>query len=334
MTVFWVGFLVLVVILLALDLGVFHRDAHAVSLKEATGWTFVWITLGLSFTGFVWAMFEYGWGGAQVVDGRGQPMELTSGGGTIAATRYVTAYLLEKSLSVDNIFVIALVFGQFKVAAVHRHRVLFWGVLGAIVMRGAMLLSGVWLLQKFEWLFYVFGAYLIYTGLKLFVPEKGEVEGEDPGPESGFIGRLRRWFNVAPDEVDHGGHFFVRVDGKRMMSKLGLCLIVIEWMDLVFALDSIPAVLAVAPDSFIVFTSNIFAILGLRSLYFVLENAIHKFGEIRYALAIILTFIGVKLVIHSWVHVPNWISLSLIVVSLTVAVGISMARQRARASER
>jgi len=329
MTLFWVGFLVLVVILLALDLGVFHRNPHEVSIKEATGWTIVWITMGLAFSGFVYLMFENGWGGAMVYGDDGQ---MIPNAGGEAAAKYVTAYLLEKSLSVDNIFVIALVFKQFKVAPMHRHRVLFWGVLGAIIMRGIMLIGGVMLLRKFDWLFYVFGAYLIYTGLKLFAPEK-EDDDDEEGPSDGFIGKLRKFLNVAPDSVDHQGKLLVKVDGKTMISVLGLCLVVVEWMDIVFALDSIPAVLAVAPEPFIVFTSNIFAILGLRSLFFVLEKAIHKFAELKYALAIILTFIGVKLVGHGYFKVPNWASLTVIVVCLAVAIGISLLRQKARASE-
>lgn len=328
MTLFWLGFLLLVAILLALDLGVFHRNPHAVSLKEATGWTLVWITLGMAFSGFVYLMFDNGWGGAAV---HGEDGALIPNAGGEAAAKYITAYLLEKSLSVDNIFVIALVFQQFKVAPEHRHRVLFWGVLGAIVMRGIMLIGGVMLLRQFDWLFYVFGAYLIYTGLKLFAPDK---EGDDEeGPSHGFIGKLRRLLNVAPDHVDHHGKLFVKVDGKTMISVLGLCLVVVEWMDIVFALDSIPAVLAVAPEPFIVFTSNIFAILGLRSLFFVLERAIHKFAELKYALAVILTFIGVKLVGHGYFHVPNWASLTVIVVCLAAAITISLARQKARADE-
>lgn len=330
MTLFWVGFLVLVAILLALDLGVFHRNAHEVSIKEATSWTVVWITLGLAFSGFVYLMFENGWGGAMV---HGRNGEMIPNAGAAAASKYLTAYLLEKSLSVDNIFVIALVFKQFKVAPIHRHRVLYWGVLGAIIMRGIMLIGGVMLLRRFDWLFYVFGAYLIYTGLKLFLPEKEDDEDGEEGPSDGFIAKLRRFLKVAPDSVDHQGKFFVKVEGKTMLSVLGLCLIVVEWMDIVFALDSIPAVLAVAPEPFIVFTSNIFAILGLRSLFFVLEKAIHKFAELKYALAVILTFIGIKLVGHGYFHIPNWASLTLIVVCLTAAIGVSLLRQKARASE-
>ncbi len=327
----WIGFLALVGVMLALDLGVFHKDGHEVSAREALVWTVVWIALGLSFSGFVWLVYEHGWFGASVLDEHGRPLPPGDGHGMIALTRYLTAYLLEKSLSVDNIFVIALVFGQFGVAPVHRHRVLFWGVLGAIVMRGAMLLGGLWLLHKFAWLFYVFGAYLAVTGIRLFLPEKAEAE-EDTG--EGLAQKLKRWLRVAPDSPSTEGKFFTRHEGRRALTTLGLTLIVIEWTDLVFALDSIPAVLAVAPEPFIVFTSNIFAILGLRTLYFVLENAIHKFGEIRYALAIILTFIGAKMFAHEWVHVPNWVSLTLIVSCLGVAIGISWLRQRVRSQER
>ncbi|HJK93515.1 MAG TPA: TerC/Alx family metal homeostasis membrane protein [Polyangiaceae bacterium LLY-WYZ-15_(1-7)] len=326
----WGGFLVLVAIMLAIDLGVFHKEAHAVSAREALGWTAVWITLGLSFTGFVWAVYEHGWFGAHLLDDAGQPLPHEPGQGLTAAARYVTAYLLEKSLSVDNIFVIALVFDRFGVAPIHRHRVLFWGVLGAIVMRGAMLLGGLWLLHHFTWLFYVFGGYLAFTGFKMLLPEKGE---EEESHGEGFTAKLRRWLHVAPDEVEHHGHFFVELDGKRVLSALGLTLIVIEWTDLVFALDSIPAVLAVAPEPFIVFTSNIFAILGLRSLYFVLERAIHEFRELKVALAIVLMFIGAKMFAHEWFHVPNWISLTVIVSTISIAIGLSLVRRRLREEE-
>ncbi len=330
MITLWIGFLALVGVMLALDLGVFHREEHEVSAKEALVWTAVWVALGVAFSGFIWLVYEHGWFGMTVIDEHGRPLPPAEGNGLIAVTRYLTAYLLEKSLSVDNIFVIALVFGQFKVAPIHRHRVLFWGVFGAIVMRGLMLLGGLWLLHRFSWLFYVFGAYLAVTGLRLFLPEKAEEEQHSEG----LTEKLKRWFRVAPEEHSPAGKFFTRYEGKRALTSLGLALIVIEWTDLVFALDSIPAVLAVAPEPFIVFTSNIFAILGLRTLYFVLENAIHKFGEIRYALAIILTFIGVKMFAHEWIHVPNWVSLTLIVSALTIAIGVSWLRQRARADER
>jgi tellurite resistance protein TerC len=331
----WVGFLALVAVMLALDLGVFHKDAHEVSAKEALGWTAVWITLGLSFTAVIYFMYENAWFGAQLLDDDGIPVDDGQPHGGPAAMRYLTAYLLEKSLSIDNIFVIALVFQRFDVPRIDRHRVLFWGVLGAIVMRGAMLLGGLWLLHKFTWLFYVFGAYLVFTGIKLLFPEKEE--SDDPKEDSGptFTDRLKKWFHVAPDDTPNAkGHFFVKVDGKRAITSLGLALIVIEWTDLVFALDSIPAVLAVAPEPFIVFTSNIFAILGLRSLYFVLETAVQKFHELRYALAVVLAFVGAKMILHHWVKIPTLISLAVIVGSIGLAVGVSLLRQRARRVER
>ena len=328
----WVGFLVLVAAMLALDLGVFHKNAHEVHAKEALGWTAAWITLGVSFTVVIYFMYEHHWFGAVLFDDNGVPLPATKGHGGPAATRYLTAYLLEKSLSIDNIFVIALVFQRFGVARIDRHRVLFWGVLGAIVMRGAMLLGGLWLLHKFDWLFYIFGAYLVFTGIKLLFPEK-EAEVSEGGGGGGFIERLKRWFHVAPDAEAHRGHFFTRFEGRRAITNLGLALIVIEWTDLVFALDSIPAVLAVAPEPFIVFTSNIFAILGLRSLYFVLETAVQKFKELRYALAVVLAFIGTKMILHHWVKIPTWISLGVIVLAIGGAVWVSVVRQRVRSGE-
>lgn len=321
----WAGFLVAVLVMLALDLGLFHKEAHVVSVKEALGWSAVWITIGILFSGVVWVVYENGYFGAQLLDARGNPVEPGPGHGFTAAARYLTAYLLEKSLSVDNLFVISLVFTQFKVAQVHRHRVLFWGVLGAIVMRGAMLLGGLWLLQQFHWLFYVFGGYLAYTGIKLFFEE----EEEDEAPTDGaFMRFMKRIFRVAPEGTEHNGKFIIRVEGKRMLSMLGLALVMVEWSDVVFALDSIPAVLAVAPEPFIVFTSNILAILGLRSLYFVLENAVNRFEHLRYALAVILTFIGVKMLAHQWFHVPNWVSLGLIVGCLTLAIVVGLMKER------
>ncbi len=330
----WVGFLAIVAVMLALDLGVFHKNAHEVSAKEALGWTAVWITLGVSFTVVIYFMYENAWFGAELLDDEGIPIDDGQPHGGRAAMRYLTAYLLEKSLSIDNIFVIALVFQRFQVPRIDRHRVLFWGVLGAIVMRGAMLLGGLWLLHKFTWLFYVFGAYLVFTGIKLLFPEKEEEEhDEDSGPT--FTDRLKKWLHVAPDDTPDAGHrFFVRIDGKRAITSLGLALIVIEWTDLVFALDSIPAVLAVAPEPFIVFTSNIFAILGLRSLYFVLETAVQKFKELRYALAVVLAFVGAKMILHHWVKIPTLISLAVILVSIGLAVGVSLIRQRVRRGER
>lgn len=325
MTVLWAGFFVLVAVLLALDLGVFHRTARAVSAREALGWTGFWIALGTSFTGVVYLVFETGYGGMTMLapDGTRLP---AGGHGAVAATRYLTAYLLEKSLSVDNIFVIALVFQQFAVPEEHRHRVLFWGVFGAIVMRGGMLLGGLWLLHRFSWLFYVFGVYLVFTGVKLLRPGAHD----EPEETGGLAERLRGWLRCAPPGVGKPGAFVTRVEGRRALTTLGLALIVIEWTDLVFALDSIPAVLAVAPEPFIVFTSNIFAILGLRSLYFVLENAVKEIQEIQLALAVILIFIGGKMALHQVVHIPNGASLAVIVVALSVAIGVGLYRRRLR----
>lgn len=324
----WVGFFALVAVMLALDLGVFNKNDHAPSTRESLLWTAAWITIGTAFSGVVYFLFENGF--MHLLDESGNIIENPESPGLRAATRYITAYLLEKSLSVDNIFVIALIFQRFKIEPKYRHRVLFWGVLGAVVMRAAMLLGGLWLLHRFEWLFYVFGAYLAYTGFKLLLPEKPPSE-EEMGEGNK---RIRRWLRVAPKEVPHEGHFLTRIDGKRMLTALGLALLTIEWTDLVFALDSIPAVLAVAPEPFIVYTSNIFAILGLRSLYFVLDNAVSKFHELRYALAAILMFVGAKMIAHEWIHVPNWISLVLIISVLTLAIVVSLARARVRAEER
>jgi tellurite resistance protein TerC len=297
---FWFGFFAFVAVLLALDLGVLHRSPQAPSLKSATYWTIAWMALGFSFTGFVYLMYEQAWLGATLID------PSTSPGGD-AALMFVSAYLLEYALSVDNIFVISLLFHSFRVPVKYQHRVLFWGILGAIVFRLVMLAGGAYLANKFDWIFYIFGGYLAFQGVKLLRPE-----GDDEAAhEKSFAVRtLRRVVRVV--DGDHGGKFSVRVDGKFALTTVAVCLVSIELTDIVFALDSIPAVLSVSKDIFIMVTSNIFAILGLRSLYFVLAGAMDKFKYLKLALAILLIVIGAKMILHGHVHVPHALSLGVI----------------------
>ncbi len=312
------GFVVLVFGLLALDLGVFHRDAHAVSLREGLIWTAVWITLGLSFSVVIFFVYDQHWFGAEL---SARPAQILHGGHQ-AALQYVTAYLVEKSLSVDNVFVIAVVFGSFGIEPRHQHRVLFWGIVGALLMRAAMIAGGLWLLSLFAWVFYVFGAYLAFTGLKLM--RAGDA-AHDPG-SGRVVSFAKRILRIAPGE--HGGRFTKIHEGRRRLTVLALVLLVVEWTDLVFALDSIPAVLAVSGEPFIVFTSNIFAILGLRSLYFVLADAMGRFDKLRYGLAALLVFVGAKMLLHEVIHVPNVISLAVILVILAVSVAWSLRSSR------
>lgn len=311
----WIGFFALIIMLLVLDLGVFHRKSHAISIREAMGWTLFWIALGLAFCGPVYLIYEHHWFGASIAPAGG----LVTGGAQ-AVVRYITAYLLEKSLSVDNIFVISMLFTSFRVPAQHQHRVLFWGIVGALMARGAMIAGGVWLVHSFSWIFYVFGAYLGYAGIKLLVSKHDE---EGSGPESSWSTRLlRRVLPVASG--DHGGRFTTRVDGKFAFTELMLALVAVELTDVVFAVDSIPAVLAITTEPFIVVTSNVFAILGLRSLYFVLADMISRFRYLKLALAGLLIYIGVKMILHTWVKIPNLVSLGVVLGVLVLGVVASL----------
>jgi len=310
----WLGFTALIVALLMLDLGVFHRQARELTWREAGVWTLVWIAVGLAFTGVVYMIYEGHWFGARLSHAHGI-------GGGDAALLYLTGYVLEESLSVDNIFVIALVFRAFRVDPRYRHRVLFWGIVGAVLLRAGMILGGSWLVHHFSWVFYIFGAYLTYTGISLF----GDKADEDP-EQSRFVRLARRLLPVAPG--DHGSALTVSENGRRMLTRLGLVLIVVEGTDVIFALDSIPAILAITTDSFIVFTSNIFAILGLRSLYFVLESMMGRFRHLKVALAFVLLFIGVKMLLHDVYVLPNLISLAVILGAVTIGVLASLLSEK------
>ena len=312
----WVGFIAFVVLMLALDLGVFHRKAHVVTVKEAVVWSIVWATLGLSFAVFVYFGYENQWlglgGSIDAVDG-------VVNTGTTAVVKYLTGYVVEKSLSVDNVFVIAMIFSFMAVPAIYQHRVLFWGILGALVMRGAMIALGATLIAEFHWVLYVFGAFLVITGIKMLV-----LKTDHSDPNKNIIVRLARRFFPITSRF-HGQHFVVRagapasceseypgaatlpdeaVDrarpGTLMLTPLALALIVVEATDLVFAVDSIPAIFAITADPFLVFTSNVFAILGLRSLYFALGGMLDRFRYLKLSLALVLMVVGVKMLVAEW----------------------------------
>jgi tellurite resistance protein TerC len=298
---FWLGFFALVALLLFLDLGVLHRKAAEPTLKSAAWWTAAWVCLGLAFAGIVYLIYEHAWFGAEM-KGAGAAAD-----GSDAAITYVSAYLLEQALSIDNIFVMSLLFNSFRVPVKYQHRVLFWGILGAIVFRIAMLGGGAYLAHRFTWIFYVFGAYLAWQGVKL-LREGDEDDGEHD--KSLAVRALRRFVRIV--DGDHGGKFTVKIDGRRALTTVAVCLVVIELTDIVFALDSIPAVLSVSQDTFIMVTSNIFAIMGLRSLYFVLAGAMSKFKYLKIALAVLLILIGAKMVAHDVYAMSHVVSLVLI----------------------
>src|SRR5579872_7059880 len=295
--VLWIGFNLFVLAMLALDLGVFNRKAHVVSWREAVVWSSVWIGLALTFNAVV-----YVWQGPDV------------------GLQFLTGYLIEKSLSVDNIFVFVLLFTTFGVPAAYQHRVLFWGVLGALVMRGALIGVGAALIASFSWVLYIFGAFLVITGIRMARPSAHEVH-----PERNPVVRLaRRLFPVT--ETFEGARFLVRRNSRTYATPLLIALVLIETTDLVFALDSIPAIFSITLDPFIVYTSNVFAILGLRSLYFLLAGAIQRFRYLKYGLAAVLVLVGVKMLIADIYHMPITLSLGLIADFLAIAIVASLVR--------
>ena len=329
MTWLWLGFFALVLIMLALDLGVFHRKAHEISLREALGWTTFWVVLGLSFSGLVYLMYEHHWGGAG---------EFTSGPkqgtphlhGLDAMVLYLTGYLLEESLSVDNLFVISLLMTSMRVPGKYQHRLLFWGILGALVFRGTMITGGVWLVNRFTWTFYIFGGFLVISGVRMLFA------GDDAEPEpeaSWFFRMIQKVIPIAKQQ--HGSRFLARENGKIVFTYLAVALLAIELTDIVFAVDSVPAILAVTTEPFIVITSNVFAILGLRSLYFVLAGMMSKFRYLKTALSILLVVIGGKMLAHDVYQVPNLISLAVVVgvVGIGVATSFFVDRREIRRSQ-
>jgi tellurite resistance protein TerC len=295
-TALWIGFSLFILFMLGLDLGLFNRKAHTITYREATIWSVVWITLASIFAGIV---FWYQ--------------------GSQRGLEFVTGYLIELSLSVDNLFVFLLIFSYFKVPARYQHRVLFWGVMGALVMRLTMIFVGAALINRFNWIIYIFGAFLVYTGIRMFRQEDTDIQ-----PEENVVVRLVTRY-IPLTRTYEGEHFFTRVDGKLTGTLLLLVLVIVEVTDLVFAVDSIPAIFAITTNTFIVYTSNVFAILGLRSMYFLLAGVVEKFHYLKMGLAIVLTFIGAKmLVVAVGIHIPIWISLVFVGVVLLSSVAASL----------
>jgi tellurite resistance protein TerC len=300
----WIGFNLFVLVMLAIDLGVFHRKAHTVSLKEASIWSVVWITLALAFNAGLYFLR------------RPDP-----------ALQFFTGWLLEKSLSVDNIFIFVLLFSYFSVPPAYQHRVLFWGILGALITRGILIGVGSVLLEQFHWIIYLFGAFLIFSGIRMALHKETDLHLEK-NPLLKFVRRV-----VPVTEDYERDRFIIRRAGKLMVTPLLLVLLVVESTDVVFAVDSIPAVFAVTQDPFIVYTSNVFAVLGLRSLYFIFAHVIDKFYYLKLGLSVILTYVGVKMLVEGIFHVPTFLSLAVIALVLIAAIVASVLRAR-RQSEK
>lgn len=290
-TILWGGFNLFVLGMLALDLGIFHRRAHVVKVREALIWTAVWITLSMAFNLFVYHYL-----------------------GKEKALEFFTAYLIEKSLSIDNIFVMIMIFGYFQVPQAYQHKVLFWGILGALVMRVIFILAGIELIHKFHWLIYVFGGFLVFTGIRMV--SSGD---QNLHPEQNPLMKLARKIFPVTEKFEED-KFFIRRSGKLWATPLFLVVVLIEGTDLIFAVDSIPAILAISDDSFIVYTSNVFAILGLRSLYFALAGIEKYFQYLKYGLAAVLVFVGIKMCLTDIYKIPVEISLIVIVFILTIAM--------------
>ncbi len=298
----WVGFNLFILGMLALDLGVFHRKSHTLSIREALLWSAFWILLSLAFNALV-----YYWRGP------------------VIAMEFLTGYLIEKSLSVDNLFVILLIFTYFKVPSKYQHKVLFWGIIGALVLRGSLIFLGTELILRYTWIIYIFGGFLIITGLKIFFEKEGE---DDIDPSKNIIVRIFKRFYPTTDEY-HEGKFFVKEGGKRLATPLFLALIAVEVTDLIFALDSIPAILAVSSDRFIVYSTNVFAILGLRSLFFALAGLWEMFKYLKIGLSFILIFVGIKMCIaHTAFKIPTPIALVVIGIILLLSVVVSIIAKK------
>ncbi|MCX6831773.1 MAG: TerC family protein [candidate division Zixibacteria bacterium] len=290
----WGGFILFVLVMISIDLGLFHRKSHAVKTKEALIWCAVWVSLALLFNVGV-----YHYRGSQ------------------AGVEFLTGYLIELSLSLDNLFVFLLIFSFFRVPKHHQHSVLYWGILGALVMRAIMIMTGIALINNFHWIIYVFGAFLVFTGVKMFFTGDQEIH-----PEKNIVIRLAKKIFPVTHEF-HEGHFFVRLKGRLLATPLFLVLLVIETTDLVFAVDSIPAILAITRDSFIVYTSNVFAILGLRSFYFALAGMFDKFRFLKVGLAIVLTYVGLKMLLADIYKIPTILSLTFIALTIGLSILIS-----------
>ena len=295
----WLVLIGVIVGLLLVDLVVFHREAHEASTKEAAIETAAWISIGVGFCLVIWWWF-----------------------GGPATGEYISGYLIEKSLSVDNVFVWALIFSYFRIPLRYQHRVLFWGIFGALILRAIFIFAGVALLNRFEWILYIFGAFLLYTAAKMMFGNDDEM---DPG-QSKFLRLVRRVVPSTPEM--HGQHMFVKLDGRRLATPLFAVLLLVEATDVLFAVDSVPAVLAVSRDQFIVFASNAFAILGLRALYFLLADIHARFTYLQQGLSVILAFVGIKMIIARWYHIPTAVSLLVIALILFASIMFSLYKTR------
>lgn len=308
----WSCFIVAILLFLALDLGVFNKTPHVISTKEASKWTAIWVSISFVFSGVIYWLYD----NAYIANPDGLKP-------TVAAMKFITGYLIELSLSVDNIFVIAIIFAAFKIPKKYQHRVLFWGILGAIIFRGLMIYFGVMLINKFAWTTYIFGLFLLYTAINmLFSKDEDQFD-----PKKSFAFRMIKKVIPITNTIE-GEHFFVKRKHINAATPLFVALLVIEVMDVIFALDSVPAILAITSDPFLVFSSNIFAILGLRSMYFFLANMLEKFSYLEYSLIAILSFVGLKMLLHDFIEIPEWASLGFIALSLVVGIIISLVKNK------
>ena len=306
----WILFIAAVLLFLALDLGIFNKTPHIISSKEAGMWTGIWVTLSFAFSGVIYWLYYNNY--------VGNPDHLKP---SVASMKFITGYLIELSLSADNIFVIAVIFASFKIAQKYQHRVLFWGIIGAIIFRGLMIFFGVILIRQIDWITYAFGGFLVFTALKmLFKKEEDEFD-----PKESFVYKMIGKIIPITHHRDKE-HFIIKENNRNYATPLLITLIVIEVMDMVFAMDSVPAILAITADPFLVFSSNIFAILGLRSMYFFLANMLEKFSYLEYSLIAILTFVGIKMLIIHYYKFPEWISLSFITISLLTGIVVSLLK--------
>ena len=313
----WIIFLAAILLFLALDLGVFNKTPHIISSKEAGKWTGIFVTISFLFSGVIYWLY----GNNYIANPDAlKPID--------ASIKFITGYLIELSLSVDNIFVIAIIFSSFRIPQKYQHRILFWGIMGAIVFRGLMIYFGVLLIHKFSWTTYIFGGFLIFTAVKMLFNN----EDEKFEPKKSFVYRILRKIIPVTTHID-GEHFFVKRRHLTAATPLFVALVVIEVMDVIFAIDSVPAILAITSDPFLVFSSNIFAILGLRSMYFFLSHMLDRFAHLEYSLIAILTFVGLKMLLHDYIQLPEWVSLTFIGVSLLVGVLVSLKMSKDEVSE-
>jgi tellurite resistance protein TerC len=304
----WIIFIACILIFLALDLGIFNKTPHVISSKEAGMWTGIWVALSFAFSGVIYWLYQHNF--------VANPNNLKP---AVASMKYITGYLIELSLSADNIFVIAVIFASFKIGQKYQHRVLFWGIIGAIIFRGLMIFFGVLLINKIDWITYVFGAFLIFTAMKMLFKK----EDDEFNPKESFVYKMIGKVIPISHHKDKE-HFFIKENNKNYATPLFVALIVIEVMDMIFAMDSVPAILAITSDPFLVFSSNIFAILGLRSMYFFLANMLEKFSYLEYSLIAILTFVGIKMLIIQHYKFPEWVSLTFIAVALLAGIIVSL----------